>query len=141
VIGDKAYFTYDSFGVVCYSMADLIAPLPEGTDPTDLFKKSSQGTVSYDYRPEVLGRFKLQLVPGYEEVSGGAMRMDYTTQSGRLYLYVAFGEAGVVKIDFTDPANPLLLDMQNTAAEASDIAISNGRLYIGDGSGGLVQFK
>lgn len=141
VIGDKAYFTYDSFGVVCYSMADLIAPLPEGTDPTDLFKKSNRGIVSYDYRPEVLGRFKLQLIPGYEEVSGGAMRMDYTTQSGRLYLYVAFGAAGVVKIDFTDPASPQLLDIKNTAAEASDVTISNGRLYIGDGAGGLVLFK
>lgn len=141
VIGDKAYFTYDSFGVVCYSMADLIAPLPEGTDPTDLFKKTNRGIVSYDYRPEVLGRFKLQLVPGYEEVSGGAVRMDYTTQNGKLFLYVAFGAAGIVKIDFTDPATPLLMDIQDTAAEASDVAISNGRLYIGDGAGGLVHFK
>ena len=39
VIGDKAYYTYDSFGVLCYSMADLIEPAPDGVDPTELFKK------------------------------------------------------------------------------------------------------
>ena len=141
VIGDKAYFTYDSFGVVCYSMADLIAPLPDGVDPTDLFKKTNRGIVSYDYRPEALGRFKLQEVEGYEDVSGGAVRMVSTQQNGHLYLYVAFAEAGLVKIDFTDPANPLLIERADTAAEASDVALSNGRLYVGDGSGGLVFFK
>ncbi|OGW28976.1 MAG: hypothetical protein A2X56_04465 [Nitrospirae bacterium GWC2_57_13] len=141
VIGDKAYFSYDSFGVVCYSMAGLIAPLPDDADPTNIFLKNLSGTVVYDYRPVALGRFKLQLVPGYEDVDGGAVKMDYTVQNGRLNLYAAFGEAGVLKIDFTDAANPLLLERKDTAAEAVDVVISNGRLYVADGSGGLVFFK
>ena len=141
VVGDKAYFSYDSFGVLCYSMADLIAPVPAGVDPTEIFLKILDGTVIYDYRPVALGRFKLQFVPGYEAVDGGAVRMDYTTVGNRLNLYVAFGEAGLIKIDFTDPANPLLVSRTDTSAEATDVVISNGRVYVADGSGGLVFFK
>ncbi|MHB8789595.1 MAG: PKD domain-containing protein [Desulfobulbaceae bacterium] len=141
IIGDKAYFTYDSFGVVCYAMSDLIAEVPEGVDPTELFKKSTRGVVSYDYRPEAIGRFKLQEVPGQEDVDGAATRLKYTLQEGRLQLYVAFGAAGLVKVDFTEPATPVLVDRVDTAAECADVAISNGRIYLGDGSGGLVFFK
>ena len=141
VVGDKAYFSYDSFGVVCYSMADLIAALPIGVDPTEIFLKTLDGTVVYDYRPAALGRFKLQLVPGYETVSGGAVRMDYTQQNGKLFFYVAFAEAGLLKIDYTNPALPLLVERKDTAAEASDVTISNGRIYVADGTGGLVFFK
>lgn len=141
VIGDKAYFTYDSFGVLCYAMADLIAAIPEGVSPTELFLKNMDGTVVYDYRPVALGRFKLQYVPGYETVSGGAVRMDYTQQNGGLYLYVGFGEAGLVKINYTDSANPLLAGIHDTAAEAVDVVIANGRLYVADGGGGLVFLK
>ncbi|MBI5556844.1 MAG: carboxypeptidase regulatory-like domain-containing protein [Deltaproteobacteria bacterium] len=141
VIGDKAYFTYDSFGVLCYAMADLIAAVPEGVSPTELFLKNLDGTVVYDYRPVALGRFKLQYVPGYETVAGGAVRMDYTRQNGGLYLYVGFGEAGLVKIDYTDSANPLLAGHYDTAAEAVDVVIANGRLYVADGGGGLVFLK
>jgi hypothetical protein len=141
VVGDKAYFSYDSFGVLCYSMVDLIAPVPDGVDPTEIFLKILDGTVIYDYRPAALGRFKLQFVPGYETVDGGAVRMDYTTVGNRLNLYVAFGEAGLIKIDFTDPANPLLVSRTDTSAEATDVVISNGRVYVADGSGGLVFFK
>ncbi len=141
VIGDKAYFGYDSFGVLCYSMADLIAAVPDGVDPTELFKKEADGTVIYDYRPIFLGRFKLQWVPGYENMSGGAVKMDYTEVGGMLHLYVAFHEAGVVKIDYTDSANPLLVDIYDTAGEATDVVISNGRLFVADGRGGLVFLK
>lgn len=141
VIGDKAYFTYDSFGVVCYSLADLIAPLPVGVEPTNIFLKSIAGAVVYDYRPAALSQFKLQYVPGYETVDGGAVRMDYVQQNGKLYLYVAFGAAGLVKIDYTNPVAPLLVARQDTSAEASDVVISNGRIYLADGSGGLVFFK
>ena len=141
VVGDKAYIAYDSYGVICYAMSDLIADLPDGVDPTELFKKTNRGTVVYDYRPEVLGRFKLQEVPGNEDVDGAATRMKYTVQDGRLNFYVAFGAAGLVKLDFTDPAQPLLVDRVDTAAECSDVALSNGRIYLGDGAGGLVFFK
>lgn len=141
VIGDLAYFTYDSFGVVVYALRDLVAPLPPGVDPTDLFSKQTSGTVLYDHRPVAVGRFKLQLVPGFEAVDGGAVRLDWTSQGGRLYLYVAFGEAGLLKLDFTDPAAPVLLARADTAAEASDVVIADGRVYVADGSGGLVYFK
>lgn len=141
VVGDKAFFAYDSFGLIGYALADLIAPLPPGVSPTDLFKKSNRGTVEYDYRPVALGRFKLQEVAGYEEVNGGAIRLAATSQGGRVYFYAAFGEAGVIKIDFTDPATPLLLHRADTAGECQDIAIANGRLFVADGAGGLVLFK
>ena len=141
VIGDKAYFTYDSFGVLCYAMSDLVAPVPAGVDPTVLFKKALDGTIIYDVRPAFLGRFKLQAVSGYEEVSGGAVKMAYTQVGGKLMQYVAFGEAGLVKIDYTDPTNPLFVERKNTAAECVAAAIANGRLYVGDHGGGLVFFK
>ena len=141
VIGDKAYFTYDSFGVLCYALSDLIAAVPDGVDPTELFKKSLDGTVIYDHRPVFLGRFKLQEVPGYEEVSGGAVKMAYTEVGGKLMQYVAFGEAGLVKIDYTDSSAPLFVEIKNTAAECVGATIANGRLYVADHGGGLVLFK
>lgn len=141
VIGDNAYFTYDSFGVLAYAMADLVLPAPDGVDPTELFKKEVDGTVIYDYRPEFVGRFKLQWVPGYEEMSGGAVKMAYTEAGGKLMMYVAFGEAGVVKVDYSDTANPQLVEVVNTAAECVDVEIANGRLYVGDHGGGMVLFK
>jgi len=97
--------------------------------------------VIYDYRPAALGQFKLQYVPGYEDVAGGAVRMDYTQQNGKLYIYAAFGEAGLLKIDYTNPVAPLLVERKDTSAEASDVVIANGRIYVADGSGGLVFFK
>ncbi len=141
VVGDKAYVAYDSYGIVVYSMQDLIEPVPAGVDPTELFKKTTRGTVSYDYRPEAISRFKLQEIEGQEDVDGAATRMKYTQQDGNLNFYVAFGNAGLVKVDYTDPANPVLVDRVDTAAECSDVAISNGRIYLGDGAGGLVFFK
>jgi len=141
VVGSNAYFGYDSFGLVAYSMADLIDPVPDGVDPTELFKKETDGTVLYDYRPEFLGKFKLQDVEGYEDVDGGSVKMAYTQQSGNLYFYTAFGHYGVVKIDYTDASAPLLLDAVPTASECVDVEISNGRLYVGDHAGGLVLFK
>ena len=141
VIGDKAYFTYDSFGVLCYAMSDLVAPVADGVDPTELFKKALDGSIIYDLRPAFLGRFQLQAVPGYEEVSGGAVKMAYTEVGGKLMQYVAFGEAGLVKIDYTDPTNPLFVAIKNTASECVAVAVANGRLYVGDHGGGLVLFK
>jgi hypothetical protein len=141
VIGDNAYFGYDSFGLIAYSMADLIEPVPAGVDPTELFMKKNNGIVRYDYRPEFLGKFKLQEVTGFEDVDGGSVKMAYTQQDGSLYFYAAFGHYGVVKIDYTDPTDPLFLDAVPTASECVDVEISNGRLYVGDHAGGLVLFK
>ncbi|MBE0599582.1 MAG: hypothetical protein IH614_20265, partial [Desulfuromonadales bacterium] len=141
VIGDKAYFSYDSFGVLCYSMADLIAPLPVGVSPTALFLKAQDGAVIYDYRPAVLAQFKLQYVPGYEEVDGGAVKMAYTELGGKLYIYAAFGAAGLVKIDYTNPTAPTLVQRVDTASEAVDVEIVQGRIFVADHGGGLVYFK
>jgi hypothetical protein len=141
VVGDNAYYGYDSFGLIAYSMADLVEPVPAGVDPTELFKKVVDGTVLYDYRPEFLGKFKLQNELGFEDVDGGSVKMAYTQQSGNLYFYAAFGHYGVVKIDYTDPTAPTLLDAVPTASECVDVEISNGRLYVGDHGGGLVLFK
>jgi len=141
VVGDNAYFGYDSFGLIAYSMSDLVEPVPAGVDPTELFVKKNNGIVRYDYRPEFLGKFKLQNELGFEDVDGGSVKMAYTQQSGNLYFYAAFGHYGVVKIDYTDPTEPALLDAVPTASECVDVEISNGRLYVGDHGGGLVLFK
>jgi len=141
VIGDKAYFGYDSFGLIAYSMADLVEPVPAGVDPTELFVKKNNGIVRYDYRPKFLGKFKLQDVDGFADVDGGSVKMAYTQQSGKLYFYAAFGHYGVVKIDYTDAEYPEFLGAVPTASECVDVEISNGRLYVGDHGGGLVLFK
>jgi len=142
VVGDYAYFTYDSFGVVCYRLSDLIAPLPEGVDPTEIWTKDeATETVLYDYRPKAVSRFKLQQVPGYEAVAGGAVKLTYTNLNGKLVFYVAFAEAGLLKIDWTDPAKPILAELIPTMGECSDVTISNGRLYVADGGAGMVFFK
>lgn len=141
VAGNYAYFSYDSFGVVCYSLADLIAALPEGIAPTEVWSKDTAGNLVYDYRPAAVSRFKLQLVPGYEDWAGGAVKMDYTLVNGNLVFYVAFAEAGVLKIDWTSPAAPVLADIAPTAGACTAVTISNGRLYVADGSGGMLFFK
>lgn len=141
VVGDNAYFGYDSFGLVAYSMAALTEPVPDGVSPTELFVKKNNGEVKYDYRPAFLGKFKLQDVAEYADADGGGVKMAYTQQSGKLYFYAAFGAAGVLKIDYTDATAPALLDVVPTASECVDVEIANGRLYVGDHAGGLVLFK
>lgn len=141
IMGDHVFFTYDSFGVVCYSIADLIAPLIPGTDPQEIWSKN--GT---DQRPHALARFKLQdasLFGSAElaEWSGGAAGMDVVSVNGRDFIYVAYGDAGVIKIDWTDPAAPVLLEHANTVGFASDVVVINGRVYVADSSGGLTLLK
>jgi len=159
VVGDYAYFSYDSFGLVAYKMADLIAPIatvnPLCVDPTKLSKKFGGAT---ECRPIAAGRFKLQLQPGYKTVDGGALYMTpqyfpsnqllrdgagtvYTLDKPRLLFYVAYGDAGVVKLDWSDPANPKLMAIKDTVGAAAATAIANGRVYVADGTGGLVVFK
>jgi hypothetical protein len=169
IVGDVAYVSYDSFGLVAYSLADLIQPLAEvqpeglaagacaGVDPTQVFNKQTQ----LDCRPAALGRYKLQADPLHPElalIGGGAQYMTpqlfpadqwlrnaageiYKLDTPRVLLYVAYGEAGVIKLDWSDPANPLLLQRQDTAGKAAATAIANGRVYVADGAGGLVVFK
>ena len=140
VMGAYAYFTYDSFGVLCYSIADLIEPVPDGIPPTKIWKNQA-GVLQYDYRPLALGEFRLREEPGYEDWGGGALNMNHTEIGGEPVLYVAYGVAGVVKLTWSDPANPILVDVVPTLGECTAIALSNGRLYASDGGGGLVFFK
>ena len=163
-----AYFSYDSFGLVAYKMADLIQPVvefqpvgqPAGAcaDVTDVTALSAKQGRTVDCRPESVGRFKLQTVPGYEALDGGALYMTpqyfpantllrnasgelYKLAKARVLLYVAYGDAGVIKLDWSDPANPILMAHQDTMGSASATAIANGRVYVADGTGGLVVFK
>ena len=141
IVDEHAYFTYDSFGVLAYKITDLIKPLPEGMDPTDIWERGEIGE-----RPVAVARFKLQdpLLGGSEELadlSGGAQGMYVLNLAGKHYFYVAYDSAGVAKIDWTDAANPLLVQHANTAGNASDVEIVNGRAYIADGAGGLVLIK
>lgn len=168
IVGDHAYFSYDSFGLVAYKMADLIQPVvefqpvgqPAGAcaDVTDVTALSAKQGRTVDCRPESVGRFKLQTVPGYEALDGGALYMTpqyfpantllrnasgelYKLAKARVLLYVAYGDAGVIKLDWSDPANPILMAHQDTMGSASATAIANGRVYVADGTGGLVVFK
>lgn len=141
VVGDHAFFTYDSFGIVAYKITDLIAPLAEGTDPTKIWGKNA-----VDQRPNFAARFKLQdpLMFGDEdlaEFSGGAAGMDVVSVGGKNFFYVAYGDAGVIKIDWTNPAAPVLKEHANTVGSALDVSVINGRVYVADGSGGLVLLK
>lgn len=141
VFGNNVYLSYDSFGVVCYNTADLIAPLPDGILATKVWDKNNSGTLLYDYRPQAVSKFKLQLVPGYEDWGGKAVKMKYTFVDGKLTFYVGYDAAGLVKVDWSDPAKPVLEDLAATTGTCTDVAISNGRLYVADGNGGLVFFK
>jgi hypothetical protein len=141
VVDEHVYFTYDSFGVVVYTIADLIEPLPAGVKPDDIWEPATIGE-----RPEAVARFKLQdpLLSGsaeLAELSGGALKMFHQAVNGKHIFYIAYGTAGVAKIDWTDPANPLLVDHIDTAGEATDVVVVNSRAYVADGAGGLVLIK
>jgi hypothetical protein len=150
VVGGYAYFTYDSFGIVAYriddtdpDVYDLISPLPEGIDPTDVWKPGGAG---YDYRPAAVARFKLQdeTLGGWPELagwSGGALGMDTLNVGGRQLFYVAYGDAGVIKINWTNPAVPVLVQHVNTVGDALDVTVVNGRAYAADSGGGIALIQ
>ncbi len=142
-------------------MSDLIRPIAEinplCTDPTRVFNPDT----GLDCRPAAVSRYKLQadpLHPGYALVDGGAQYMTaqlfptetlihdgagnvYVLDTPRVLLYVAYAQGGVIKLDWSDPANPILLQRQDTVGKAVGTAIANGRVYVADYSGGLVVFR
>lgn len=144
VVGDHVFFTYDSFGIVAYSIADLIAPLPDGMDPQDIWEPGTVGE-----RPEAAARFKLKDASSYinqtgtnfAELGGGSAGMDVVSVNDKNIFYVAYGAAGVVKIDWTDPTSPILMEHANTVGYASDAVVINGRVYVADSGGGLTLLK
>lgn len=141
VAGDYVFVGYDSFGVVCYRIADLIAPLPAGVDPTELWKIGSGGELAYDHRPQAAGYLKLQDLEAYATLDGGAKGLSVTWFHGKTTLYVAYGDAGVVRVDWTDPAAPLVTHVVDTVGGAEGLCLSNGRLYVADGAGGVAVFR
>ena len=171
VIDNVAYFSYDSFGLVAYRMADLIQPVaeyepvvkpvgqPVGICATaDVTKLSAkQGGVG-ECRPIAVGYFKLQKLVDYADLDGGALYMTpqyfpantpiddgsgstYVLDTPRLLFYVAYGDAGVIKLDWSNPASPVLMAIKDTVGQAVGTAIANGRVYVADGAGGLVVFR
>jgi hypothetical protein len=169
IVGDVAYFSYDSFGLVAYRMADLIRPATEErpainptpavcAEITDVTKLSAkQGGVG-ECRPTAVGYFKLQFQPGYEELDGGALYMTpqffpantpyinaagvrTTSATPRLLFYVAYGDAGVLKLDWSDVAAPSILAIKDVVGGAVGTAINNGRVYVAAGAGGLSVLK
>jgi hypothetical protein len=141
VVDDHVYFSYDSFGMVAYTIADLIKPLPEGMDPTDIWEPNTIGE-----RPEAVARFRLSdsLLGGSDDLAdlgGGALGMFYQALGDKHYFYVAYGTSGAIKIDWTDVTKPMLVGHVDTAGEAGDIEVISGRAYVADGAGGLVIIK
>ena len=143
IVGDHAYFTYDSFGVLAYRIADLIKPLsPQyAGDPTKIWDRGEIGD-----RPVAVARFKLQdpALSGsadLSDLSGGAQGMFTMNTGSKQLFYVAYDSAGVAKIDWTDVANPVLVQHIDTAGNASDVEVASGRVFVADGGGGLVIIK
>ena len=142
VVGEHVFFSYTSFGLLSYTIADLIEPLPEGVDPTEIWKRGTDGTsLLFDHRPEAVARFRLVDVEGYEELDAEALYMEYSNVAGRLLFYVAYGEAGVAIIDWTDAAAPTLVARAPTIHEATAVTLQNGRLYVADHDGGIAIFR
>lgn len=164
IAGDVAFISYDSFGLVAYRMADLIQPLAQvlggacaGVDPTAVFRANS----GLDCRPAAVARYKLQADPAHPELAalaGGAMYMTvqhfpanralrdgagnvYMLSTARTLLYVAYGAAGVIKLDWSDMARPVLLQRQDTIGKAVGTAVANGRVYVADYAGGFTAFR
>lgn len=128
--------------MLAYTIADLIAPLPPGVDPTELWRSGGDnGVPEFDYRPVAVGTFKLDEVAGYEELDGEALYMEYTNVAGRLLFYVAYGAAGVAIIDWTNPAAPTLVAHARTIHEATSVTLQNGRVYVADYDGGIAILK
>ena len=153
VIGDHVYFSYSGFGMVAYRIADMLAPLPDGVAPDKIWKKGD-----FDYRPAAVGQFNLSLVAGYEDSDGEALYMMpqyfpantllkdglggyFILPQPKLLFYVAYGPAGVVKLDWSDAANPVLLQHQDTVGAATGVTIAHGRVFVADYAGGLVFFQ
>ncbi len=155
IMGEYAFFTYDSFGVLAYKIADLIDPNYQNPDDIKRPGEASQN------RPNAVGYFKIQNTATYtnnvgtdfSDWSGGASGIaTITTTGGKKLVYVAYGDAGVVQLDWSnlltqtpssiyEPIAPVLEDHLNTAGSANDVSVWYGRVYVADGDGGLVLVK
>lgn len=140
VAGELAFLSYDTSGVLAYACADLIAPLPPGVDPV-LIHEGPGSAPSEDHRPDALGHFRLQDLPEHGEAGGGAQRMCCVEVGGERTLYVAWGDAGLARVQWSDPASPRLLELHDTVGECLAVTVSSGRVFAADGKGGLVALE
>ncbi len=138
VTAGMARYALLSCGTAGIVVADITDPRAIALRPAVRVNYYKDGV---NYRPAETGRFKLQWVPGFEDVDGGAFKADYTLVDGKLVFYVGFGAAGLAKIAWDDPAAPQLVALAPTAGECTAVTVSQGRVYVADYSGGLVFFK
>ena len=72
---------------------------------------------------------------------GGALGMTSLRVEDQVFFYIGYGSAGVVKLDWTDPSAPVVLQHTNTVGEAMDVTVINGRIYVADNMGGIALLK
>ena len=80
-----------------------------------------------------------QLFPANQWISNGSSI--YMLDKPRLLFYVAYGDAGVVKIDWSNLAAPSMMAIKGVVGGAAATAIHNGRVYVAAGAGGLSVLK
>ena len=142
VVGDHAYFSYDSFGVVCYSLADLIEPLTDRYQAHRDMEEERQRSAPVRLPPRQRPADSSSSgCPATRTWTGAPSSSTTRSCDGKLVFYVAFGEAGVAKIGWDDPAAPQLVALAPTAGECTAVTVSQGRVYVADYGGGLVFFK
>jgi hypothetical protein len=140
VAGDQAFVSYGTSGVFAYALEDLIAPLPPSVDPTRIWMVQGRNVV-FDHRPTVLARFRLQDLAGFEDVEGGARYMTRQRVRDELHLFVAYGKAGAVEIDWTRADAPVLSMHFETVGHANAVAVGLGRVLVADHDGGMALFE
>jgi hypothetical protein len=94
----------------------------------------------------------------YADVEGGALYMTpqlfpanspfrdatgtvITLDKAKLLFYVAYGDAGVVKLDWSDVASPSMMAIKEVVGGAVAPAINHGRVYVAAGGGGMTVLK
>lgn len=80
-----------------------------------------------------------QLFPANQWLSNGSST--YMLDKPRLLFYVAYGDAGVVKLDWSNLAAPTMMAIKGVVGGAVATAIHNGRVYIAAGAVGLSVLK
>ncbi|MDD3275506.1 MAG: S8 family serine peptidase [Kiritimatiellales bacterium] len=90
--------------------------------------------VTYGFNPNSLtGALANASSIGGLSVSGDAQNIVVVGS----YAYVAAGESGLVILNVSDPKNPVVAGLCDTAGAATDVAVNNGYAYVADGDKGL----
>jgi len=136
IMGKYVVLGYGTYGVVVYRISDLIAPVPPGVNPLDLWERMN-GT--YDYRPRAVSEFRMEDIPGYEyveQLDGEVEGLAVNQAGGRDTVWAAY-DIGLARIDYTDPAHPVLLDWLDLPGEVASVKLADGRAYVALTNGGL----